>query len=365
MQPLRFGLIGTGHWAVHTHGAALASSPAADLHGVWGRDPAKAQDVAAKLGCAPFADLDELLAHVDAVAFAVPPDVQAPLAVRAAEAGCHLLLEKPLALDIESAQAVVSAVDAAGVAALVFFTARFRPDVEDWTMAAAELGPWHSAHLVHYANIFQPGSPYASSAWRREYGALWDVGPHALAAVLPIMGGALAVAARRGPVGSDTVHIVLSHAAAGTPSPVEIMPEPTLSAGIEAELGPALDSEGASASEGPSAEVALAEAPPRPPAALTAVPAGPVASSTLSLSLTMPPAAVDTRLALYGETGVRVRPEANFEVTEVFANALGALAKMVASGERRHPCDTSFGLEVVRVLVAAEQAMDLPGIELV
>ncbi|WP_410095188.1 Gfo/Idh/MocA family oxidoreductase [Streptomyces sp. wa22] len=44
--------------------------------------------------------LDALLAASDAVAFAVPPDVQAPLAVRAAEAGCHLLLDKPVATTV-------------------------------------------------------------------------------------------------------------------------------------------------------------------------------------------------------------------------------------------------------------------------
>ena len=31
-----------------------------------------------------------------------------------------------------------------------------------------------------YGSIFEPGSPYGESEWRRSRGALWDIGPHAL-----------------------------------------------------------------------------------------------------------------------------------------------------------------------------------------
>ena len=60
--------------------------------------------------CAAFDDLDELIAAVDAVAFSVPPNVQAELALPAAEAGRALLLEKPLALSVEAAERLVDAV---------------------------------------------------------------------------------------------------------------------------------------------------------------------------------------------------------------------------------------------------------------
>jgi len=302
MAPLRVGLLGTGYWALHVHGAALTASSQASLVGVWGRDPAKAHDLGARLGSKGYDDLDELLGSVDAVSIALPPDIQASLAVRAARAGCHLLMDKPLALDVSSAKAVVNAVDQFGVAAIVFFTQRFRPDVEAWMEAAAEAGPWHSAHLVHYANIFQPGSPYAASAWRQQYGALWDIGPHGLSAVLPLMGKVTSVAARSGPKGSDTVHVVLSH-------------EPRS------------------------------------------------ATSTLSLSLTMPAAASTSQLVLYGEHGARARPEGNFDPVDAFGTAIRELAALVESGERAHRCDAHFGLEVVQVLAAAEQALGLPAVE--
>ena len=77
---LRFGVCGTGYWAQEAHATALAASDAADLVGVWGRDPSRTEAVAARFGIDGFADLDRLLAEVDAVAMAVPPDVQATLA---------------------------------------------------------------------------------------------------------------------------------------------------------------------------------------------------------------------------------------------------------------------------------------------
>jgi predicted dehydrogenase len=122
---LRFGLLGTGHRATETQAPGLAAHDGASFVGVWGRDPAKAEALASRFQVGAFADLDALLGEVDAVAIAVPPDVQADLAVRAAKAGRHLLLDKPLALSLEAARQVVEATESSGVASVVFFTARF------------------------------------------------------------------------------------------------------------------------------------------------------------------------------------------------------------------------------------------------
>src|SRR5919107_2965732 len=107
---MRFGVLGTGFWAQRIHAASLAEHEDAELVGVWGRDVAKAKAVGAEFDVAGFGDVDELLSQVDAVAIALPPHVQAPLAERAAAAGKHLLLEKPIALDVGAADRVVAAV---------------------------------------------------------------------------------------------------------------------------------------------------------------------------------------------------------------------------------------------------------------
>jgi predicted dehydrogenase len=203
---MRFGVLGTGHWAQEVHAAALSAHPTAELVGVWGRDVAKAGAVGAEFEVPGFADVDELLAQVDAVAIALPPDVQAPLAVRAAEAGKHLLLEKPIALDVAGADRVVAAVRDAGVASVVFFTFRFQAATSTWLTQAARTtlaggaGSWLSSLA---------GTPFAASPWRQERGALWDIGPHALSVLVPALGPVVSVQAGAGL--RDTVHLVLGH----------------------------------------------------------------------------------------------------------------------------------------------------------
>jgi predicted dehydrogenase len=203
---MRFGVLGTGHWASAVHATSLAGHPDAELVGVWGRDLAKAKAVGAGFDVAGFDDLDALLADVDAVSIALPPDVQAPLAERAAAAGKHVLLEKPVALSAEAADRVVAAVEAAGVASVVFFTARFRTATSTWLEQAARttLAGGSMTWLSSLA-----GTPFADSAWRVEHGALWDIGPHALSLMVPALGPVTAVQVGRGL--GDTVHLVLTH----------------------------------------------------------------------------------------------------------------------------------------------------------
>src|ERR1700743_1447162 len=95
---MRFGLVGTGYWAKITHAPALASTPGAELVAVWGRNPAAAAALAGEHGATAYEDFGAFLDSVDAVAFAVPPHIQAPLAIQAAREGKHLLLEQPIAL---------------------------------------------------------------------------------------------------------------------------------------------------------------------------------------------------------------------------------------------------------------------------
>jgi predicted dehydrogenase len=203
---LRFGLVGTGYWADVAHAAGIAAHPQAELVGVWGRDPAKSAALAAKRGVRAFDDLDELIGAVDAVAFSVPPDVQAELALPAAEAGRALLLEKPLALSVEAAEQLVDAVRAPTV---VFFTFRLDPRLAAWYRAEVDGRSWDGASVRYLSSIFEAGNPFGHSAWRRERGALWDIGPHALSALLPALGKVERLVAVRGP--RDEVHLALEH----------------------------------------------------------------------------------------------------------------------------------------------------------
>ncbi|RBY93491.1 gfo/Idh/MocA family oxidoreductase [Blastococcus sp. TF02-8] len=225
---MRFGVLGTGHWARTVHAAALAEHPDAELAGVWGRDLEKAKALGAEFDAPGYGDVDALLADVDAVAIALPPDVQAPLAIRAAEAGRHLLLEKPVALDVAGADRVVDAVRAAGVASVVFFTFRFQTATSTWltqagrTRLAGGSGTWLSSLA---------GTPFAASPWRQEHGALWDIGPHALSVLVPALGPVVAVQAGAGV--RDTVHLTLTHESGAASTVTVSHTVAPMSAGIE------------------------------------------------------------------------------------------------------------------------------------
>ncbi|UGY91020.1 Gfo/Idh/MocA family protein [Streptomyces gobiensis] len=235
---MRFGLLGTGHWAEHVHAVALDAHPRAELMGVWGRRPEAAAAVAERFGARPYEDVDALLADCDAVAIAVPPDVQAPLAVRAAEAGRPLLLDKPLATTVAGAQQVVAAADRSGVRSVVFFTLRFAATSARWIAEQTMTGGWFTGRADWYSPVFGGAdSPYTASPWRREKGALWDVGPHALSVLLPVLGDVVSLAditAARGP--GDTVHLALRHTSGASSTLTVSHSAPTAACGVTAEL---------------------------------------------------------------------------------------------------------------------------------
>ena len=211
---MRIGIVGTSYWAENVHGAAAAASADWELTTVYGRSAEKAAATAEKLGCGSTTDYDALLADVDAVVYAVPPDVQAPLALRAAQAGKHLLLEKPLALDRDQGAELVAAIAGSGVANLVFFTLRWVPPTSAWLDATRERGGWESGRFEQLVHL--PGAFLESSPWRAEHGALWDVGPHMLSALERVLGPVRSVSAARGV--RDHVWLVLRHDGGATSS---------------------------------------------------------------------------------------------------------------------------------------------------
>jgi predicted dehydrogenase len=278
---MRWGLLGTGDWARRTHAAALAAAPDTELVAVWGRDPAKAAALAADHGATAYGDVDALIEAVDAVAIALPPAVQAPLAARAARAGRHLLLDKPLALTVAAADEVVEAVGSTGVSSVILFTNRFKPAVADWLATAGE-HDWDGGRATILGHL--SGELWETSGWRREHGGLWDVGPHALSILVPVLGPVVDVAAAAGPHATTTV--LLTHAGGRT--------------------------------------------------------------STMTLSLSAPPAAGVWDFAFWGEAGWASVP--------VDGDAVAACVRAIGELAPDHPCGVRFGRDVVEVLARAERA---------
>lgn len=301
---MRFGLVGTGFWARTTFAPAIAATPDATLEAVWGRNPVAAATLAGEFGATAHQDFGAFLASVDAVAFAVAPHVQAQLAIRAAEAGKHLLLEKPVALSLAEADSLVKAVESANVASVVFFTHRFSTEIRAWlndenARGGWSGGGWSGGVAVWLGDALQPGSPF-NTPWRREKGGLWDLGPHVVSMLWACLGPVVSVSATPG--GRDVTHMAFRH-----------------------ESG---------------------------------------ASSTATVTLTAPPAAVGTNLFVWGEAGRSVMPSGLVEAVPALSVAVSELAETAAGGPP-HPCDARFGREVVRVIAAAQARRDqspLPGV---
>ena len=291
---MRYGLVGTGYWARVTHAPALASTPGAELTAVWGRDPVAAAALAAGHGAAPYQDFDAFLDAVDAVAFAVPPHVQAPLALRAARAGKHLLLEKPVALSTADADQLAAAVEQAGVASLVFFTWRFNPEIRAWLIDARARGgwsgeDWSGGAAVWLGTSLSADNPF-NTPWRNEKGALWDLGPHLVGLLWACLGPVTEVTAVAGK--ADVTHLVLRHETGQT--------------------------------------------------------------STVTTTQSAPEAAAGVTVFVWGAAGRSAMPAELVDSVAALRTAAAELIAAAETGRLSHPCDVRFGRDITRVLADAE-----------
>lgn len=214
-QPVRVGLVGAGHWASTFHAPMLAGGPETTLVGVWARRADAAAKLAREHAVLVYDSYAQLLEHCDAVAFAVPPDVQARLAIEAAEAGKGMLLEKPLALDVAVGREVADAIARNGVGTVTCLTFRFNPAVDNWLQAVREQA-WHGARAV-FACPASIAPPFASP-WRRHHGPLYDLGPHIIDLLEAALGPVTNVLARGRRMG--TVVVAAEHATGASSSMV-------------------------------------------------------------------------------------------------------------------------------------------------
>ena len=131
-------------------------------------DLARAQDTAGTWNIAHAVDsVDRLLAlQLDIVSVCTPHPTHEAVVLQAARAGVNVLCEKPIAVDVASAQRMVDACDAAGVKFSVLFQRRFWPAarqlrelIDDGTLGTPVLG--QASVLLHRAPEY-----YSADAWR-------------------------------------------------------------------------------------------------------------------------------------------------------------------------------------------------------
>lgn len=139
MSRLRVGLLGCGGIAKR-HAAAIAVlSDCTQLIACCGRDENNVAAFARELGARPYVDLRRMLdeSTLDLVIVALPPYAHSGQVEMVAAAGVSVLVEKPIALDMQRSDAMVEATRDAGVIAACGFMYRFGDAVVRWDEAMA------------------------------------------------------------------------------------------------------------------------------------------------------------------------------------------------------------------------------------
>lgn len=132
-DPVRIGLIGAGAVVQVAHMPVLKKLKSVELAAICDTDLPKARALATRFGIPDvFDDIEDLLAHerVDALLIATPNHLHEPHILAALAAGCHVLVEKPLALTAAAAQKIAKAAEKRDRVVMVGMTHRYRPDAQ-------------------------------------------------------------------------------------------------------------------------------------------------------------------------------------------------------------------------------------------
>src|SRR6516165_1955824 len=124
------GLIGGGN-ITDTHALAVRAVAGAEVAAIYGTNPEKVQRLSKEHGGAAYTDLDSFLAHrpMDMVVVGSPSGMHAAQGIAAVRKGLHVLVEKPIDITTERADALIAEADKAGVRLAVIFQDRLKPGI--------------------------------------------------------------------------------------------------------------------------------------------------------------------------------------------------------------------------------------------
>ncbi|HEV2764396.1 MAG TPA: Gfo/Idh/MocA family oxidoreductase [Pyrinomonadaceae bacterium] len=196
MRPLRWGLIGCGDIARRRVAPALRDLPNCELVAVSRARSELAEEFAREFGAARwYADWRQLLAdkEVEAVYVATPVHLHAEQTIAAAEAGKHVLCEKPMAMNTDECDRVLAACEAAGVRLGVAYYRHFYPAVRrvKEVLSSGGIGRAVLAHVNAFER-FDP-EPTHPRRWLIEKrlsggGPMFDFGCHRIEVLLDLFG---------------------------------------------------------------------------------------------------------------------------------------------------------------------------------
>jgi predicted dehydrogenase len=199
--PIKIAVLGGGYGA-KVPLPVLSQMDEFEPVAVWSRTTERARELADKhdldLGTS---DVDELLGHpgLEAVHIATPVFTHAPIAIAAARRGVHVLVDKPMAMDLAEALAVRDAVAQAGVVGAVNYGRRFQATREQLLKRVAEVAG--APRMVSVSLVFDDHARAQSRpfTWVQDAalggGRMQGYGVHDLDLVLAMFGDVESVAA--------------------------------------------------------------------------------------------------------------------------------------------------------------------------
>ena len=171
-MPLEFGIIGCGMIA-RFHARAIQDIPGARLIGCYSRNPTTAKSFADEWGVTPHAKLEQLLADkkLDVVCICSPSGAHAEPAVAAAKAGKHVIVEKPLEINLNRCDRIINACEKNGVVLSTIFPSRFHA-ASQLVKKAIDAGKFGRLTLGDaFVKWYRTQEYYDSGKWR----GTWDL----------------------------------------------------------------------------------------------------------------------------------------------------------------------------------------------
>jgi predicted dehydrogenase len=191
---LDFAIIGVGANVFHRHRPAL-HLPDVKVIAVSDVHASVGQQRAAELGCAFYADYQQLLdqARPEVVVIMTPHTLHARIAIDCLQAGCHVLVEKPMAVQVVEADAMIEAANRSQRLLGVILQHRFRPEVRAAHKLIREGLLGDIQHVELSAAWPRPARYYQSASWRGTWtgeggGVVMNQAPHHLDLLCHLVG---------------------------------------------------------------------------------------------------------------------------------------------------------------------------------
>ncbi|NBD24210.1 Gfo/Idh/MocA family protein [Paenibacillus glycinis] len=163
-----FAIVGCGHIA-NKHIEAIARTEGAELLALCDTNQARLDDLRAVTTAKLYTDMAAMLQaepRIDVICICTPSGLHASLAIQAAQAGKHLIIEKPISLTLADADAIIEAVASSGVKAAVVHPNRYRPAMKQLKRALEEENFGKLSHVNATVRWNRNQAYYDQAPWR-------------------------------------------------------------------------------------------------------------------------------------------------------------------------------------------------------